>query len=90
MKKFICTKSTPSSKGGFINTLQCKSVKSIGMLTQETSETYYIKTVSSVPVNTSMDLDIEEMFNVTVNPYETVDTVTGEVIIIPCKWLRMK
>lgn len=94
MKNFKCTKSTESSKGGFINTLQCKVVKSIDIFgqshTQESTETYYIKTAKTIAVNSTCDLDISTMFNVTVRDYNTVDKETGEVITIPCKWLSVK
>lgn len=94
MKNFKCTKSTESSRGGFINTLQCKSVKDINIFgqvhTQESTETYYIKTAKTIAVDSTCDLDIDTMFTVKVRPYPTVDKETGEVVVIPCKWLSVK
>lgn len=94
LKEFKCTKTTPSSNGGFVNTIKHTATITVTIFnqthTQESTETYHIKTVKSIPENSTCDLNIEEMFTIKVRDYHTVDKGTGEAITIPCKWLYFK
>lgn len=87
--KLTVVSCTPSSKGGFINKLQHKEVKSIdtafGKKTQESQVTYYMKTDSSNEVGFSADLDISNL-KIVERPF-VVDDKNGQEIML--KWLHI-
>jgi hypothetical protein len=85
--KLKVTKSTLSSNGGYIITLQSKESKSMqtpfGLKTQESQLTYYMKVTEAQPIGKEADMDIN-LFDVVERPY-TIPATPASFVANPAQ-----
>lgn len=75
-KLFKVTKSTASSKGGFVNTLECTSSVKVFGVTKTTVHKRFMKTDDAVEIGTEANIEMNQYSE---QPYTSQYEVDGEL-----------
>ena len=86
--KFKVTKSTKSTNGGFVNTLEGVSTSKVFGVTKTTKHKFLFKTDEEIPVGTEDELVLSD-YNQNAFTSDVLDE-HGETITITSVWLHKK
>lgn len=80
----------PNQSNGFVTKLYNEVVQDCGVFGQKTKRTtLYISGTAAPAVGDKVKLDLD-LFVIKEYPYEFMDTTSGKMVTIECKWLHLK